>query len=113
MSLLVIGTVAFDDIETPFGRAEKIVGGAGTYIAWAASYFTKGIRMVVPAHSFKFAATLQEAQAGDAPTLIRIQTKAGHGSVSTKQTIELQTDVYAFTWENMGVTPDFSKVVKD
>jgi sugar/nucleoside kinase (ribokinase family) len=46
MSLLVIGTVAFDDIETPFGRAEKIVGGAGTFIAWAASYFTNDIRMV-------------------------------------------------------------------
>ena len=46
MSLLVIGTVAFDDIETPFGRAEKIVGGAATYIAWAASYFTGGIRLV-------------------------------------------------------------------
>ena len=46
MSLLVIGTVAFDDIETPYGRAEKIVGGAGTYIAWAASYFTDDIRMV-------------------------------------------------------------------
>ncbi len=46
MSLLVIGTVAFDDIETPFGRAEKIVGGAGTYIAWAASYFVDEIRMV-------------------------------------------------------------------
>lgn len=46
MSLLVVGTVAFDDIETPFGRAEKIVGGAATYIAWAASYFTDGIRMV-------------------------------------------------------------------
>ncbi len=46
MSLLVIGSVAFDDIETPFGHAEKIVGGAGTYIAWSASYFTKGIRMV-------------------------------------------------------------------
>lgn len=46
MSLLVIGTVAFDDIETPFGRAEKIVGGAATYIAWAASYFTDDIRMV-------------------------------------------------------------------
>ncbi|MEO5907082.1 MAG: prolyl oligopeptidase family serine peptidase, partial [Saprospiraceae bacterium] len=68
---------------------------------------------VVPAHSFKFAARLQEAQAGDAPTLIRIQTKAGHGSVSTKQLIELQTDVYAFTWENMGVKPDFSKQVKN
>lgn len=68
---------------------------------------------VVPAHSFKFAAALQAAQAGDAPTLIRIQTKAGHGSVSTAQQLELQTDVYAFTWENMGITPDFSKVVKD
>jgi prolyl oligopeptidase len=68
---------------------------------------------VVPAHSFKFAARLQECQAGDAPTLIRIQTKAGHGSVSTKQQIELQRDLYAFTWANMGVTPDFSKVIKD
>ena len=46
MSLLVIGSVAFDDIETPFGRAEKIVGGAGTYIAWAASYFVQDIRIV-------------------------------------------------------------------
>jgi sugar/nucleoside kinase (ribokinase family) len=46
MSLLVVGSVAFDDIETPFGRAEKIVGGAGTFIAWAASYFTDHIRMV-------------------------------------------------------------------
>lgn len=46
MNLLVIGTVAFDDIETPFGRAEKIIGGAGTYIAWSASYFIRDIRMV-------------------------------------------------------------------
>jgi prolyl oligopeptidase len=68
---------------------------------------------VVPAHSFKFAAGLQAAQSGEAPTLIRIQTKAGHGSVSTAQQIELQTDVYSFTWANMGVTPDFSQVVKD
>lgn len=68
---------------------------------------------VVPAHSFKFAAQLQACQAGDAPTLIRIQTKAGHGSVSTTQQIELQTDLYAFTWANMGVKPDFSKTVRD
>jgi sugar/nucleoside kinase (ribokinase family) len=46
MNLLVVGSVAFDDIETPFGRAEMIVGGAGTYIAWAASYFVRDIRMV-------------------------------------------------------------------
>lgn len=46
MSLMTVGTVAFDDIETPRGRAEKVVGGAATYIALAASYFTPDIRMV-------------------------------------------------------------------
>lgn len=46
MSLLAIGTAAFDDIETPFGRAEKVIGGAAVYICWAASYFTPNIRMV-------------------------------------------------------------------
>ena len=60
---------------------------------------------VVPAHSFKFAATLQEMHEGDNPVLIRIQTKAGHGSVSTSQVINLQSDIYAFCWENMGVNP--------
>ena len=46
MSLMSIGTVAFDDIETPFGRAEKVVGGACTYISWAASYFIRDIKLV-------------------------------------------------------------------
>jgi sugar/nucleoside kinase (ribokinase family) len=46
MSLLTVGTVAFDDIETPFGRAEKIVGGAATYIALAASYYTDQLKIV-------------------------------------------------------------------
>lgn len=46
MSLLVVGTVAFDDIETPFGHAEKVVGGAATYIALAASYYTRKINIV-------------------------------------------------------------------
>ena len=43
MSLLSIGTVAFDTIETPFGRAEMVIGGACTYISYAASYFTDDI----------------------------------------------------------------------
>lgn len=60
---------------------------------------------VVPAHSFKFAARLQEAHTGNQPVLIRIQTNAGHGSVSTKQRIELTADQYAFVWKNMGVRP--------
>ncbi len=46
MSLLTIGTVAFDTIETPTGRAEMVIGGACTYISWAASYFTKNIHLV-------------------------------------------------------------------
>ena len=46
MSLLTVGTVAFDDIETPTGRAEKVVGGACTYISLAASYFVNPVRVV-------------------------------------------------------------------
>lgn len=45
MSLLTIGTVAFDSIETPFGKAEMVVGGACTYISYAASYFTDKINL--------------------------------------------------------------------
>ncbi|MCE9607177.1 MAG: prolyl oligopeptidase family serine peptidase [Planctomycetia bacterium] len=52
---------------------------------------------VVPAHSFKFAAALQAAQAGDAPTLIRIETSAGHGAgTPTTKQIEKLADTYAF-----------------
>ncbi len=40
MSLIVVGSMAFDAIETPFGKSDKIIGGAGTYIAWCASNFT-------------------------------------------------------------------------
>jgi sugar/nucleoside kinase (ribokinase family) len=46
MSLLVVGTVAFDAIETPFGKTDKIVGGAASYIALASSYFTNHIDLV-------------------------------------------------------------------
>ncbi len=46
MSLVVVGSMAFDAIETPFGKSNKIVGGAATYIAWSASNFTKPIKQV-------------------------------------------------------------------
>jgi sugar/nucleoside kinase (ribokinase family) len=46
MSLLTIGSVAFDTIETPAGRVERVIGGACTYISWAASYFTDKIHLV-------------------------------------------------------------------
>jgi sugar/nucleoside kinase (ribokinase family) len=46
MGLLTVGSVAFDDIQTPLGHAEKIVGGAATYISLAASYFTSDLKLV-------------------------------------------------------------------
>ncbi len=59
---------------------------------------------VVPAHSFKYAATLQEAQGGDAPVLIRIETNAGHGAGKpTAKVIEEQADIYGFLMKNLGM----------
>ncbi len=59
---------------------------------------------VVPAHSFKFAARLQECNAGSAPTLIRIETKAGHGAGKpTTKVIEEMTDVWSFVFYNLGM----------
>jgi prolyl oligopeptidase len=58
---------------------------------------------VVPAHSFKFAAGLQEKQAGTNPVLIRIETKAGHGAGKpTSMIIDEYADIFAFTFYNMG-----------
>ncbi len=65
---------------------------------------------VVPAHSFKFAATLQENQLGDNPVLIRIETNAGHGAgTPTSKQIEQAADRYSFAWYNMGVVPPLAK----
>jgi len=58
---------------------------------------------VVPAHSFKFAAQLQAKQSGNAPTMIRIETNAGHGAgTPVSKTIEQYADIYGFTLYNMG-----------
>jgi len=58
---------------------------------------------VVPAHSFKFAAELQAKQSGTNPTLIRIETNAGHGAgTPVSKTIEQYADIYGFTLYNMG-----------
>ncbi|BDD06229.1 prolyl oligopeptidase family serine peptidase [Aureibacter tunicatorum] len=65
---------------------------------------------VVPAHSFKFAATLQEKNQGSNPVLIRIETKAGHGAGKpTSKIIEEKADVYSFAWYNMMFEPKLQK----
>jgi hypothetical protein len=67
---------------------------------------------VVPAHSFKFAARLQEYNDGTNPTVIRIETRAGHGAgKSTEQIIDEQTDKWAFMFYNMQFNP-YSDYVK-
>lgn len=59
---------------------------------------------VVPAHSFKFAATLQEKYKGNSPMLIRIETKAGHGAGKpTTKMIEEASDVWSFVFQNLGM----------
>ena len=62
---------------------------------------------VVPAHSFKFAATLQAMNGGENPVLIRVETKSGHGSSNTSKALDATADVYAFAMQNLGVAPKF------
>jgi len=63
---------------------------------------------VVPAHSFKFAATLQDANNGNYPSLIRIDTKAGHGAGKPiGKVIDAQSDMWSFVMFNLGMNPKF------
>jgi len=60
---------------------------------------------VVPAHSFKYIATMQEKYKGKNPLLIRIDTNSGHGASNTKKNIETIADIYSFIFSEMGVVP--------
>lgn len=75
-------------------------------VAYPATLVTTGDHddRVVPAHSFKFAAQLQENQSGDLPVLIRIETNAGHGAgTPVSKTIDQYADIFSFTLYNMGI----------
>ena len=82
MSLLTVGSVAFDALETPFGKTDKIVGGAATYISLSASYFTKKNNIVA-------------VVGGDFPKEM-IETLQQHG-VNTDG-IEIKEDGKTFFW---------------
>ncbi len=102
MSLLVVGTVAFDAIETPFGKTDKIIGGAATYISMAASYFTKGINLVsVVGDDFPDTTIKQLQKQGISTT--GLQVKQGrksffwsgryHNDMNTRDTLDTQLNV--------------------
>ncbi|MBN8691995.1 MAG: bifunctional hydroxymethylpyrimidine kinase/phosphomethylpyrimidine kinase [Bacteroidetes bacterium] len=104
MSLLVVGTVAFDAIETPFGKTDKIVGGAASYITLAASYFYNKINLVsVIGDDFpeEFLNTLKKQGAN----LDGLQIKKGqksffwagkyHNDLNSRDTLDTQLNVLA------------------
>ena len=75
-------------------------------VAYPATLLTTGDHddRVVPAHSFKFTAQLQENQSSDSPVLIRIETNAGHGAgTPVSKTIDQYADIFSFTLYNMGI----------
>lgn len=104
MSLLAVGTVAFDDIQTPFGHAEKAIGGAATYITLAASYLTNDIRLVSVVGDDFPQATLNELKKRGVD-LAGLQIKKGeksfywagkyHINMNSRDTLDTQLNVLA------------------
>lgn len=62
---------------------------------------------VVPAHSYKFAAVLQNTYKGSRPMILRVETRSGHGAVNRQKAIDNVTDKYAFMWWEMGFRPTY------
>lgn len=102
MSLLVVGTVAFDAIETPFGKTDKIVGGAASYISLAASYFHKEIGLVSVIGD-DFPQEFLNILKGKGVNLSGLQIKKGeksffwagkyHNDLNSRDTLETQLNV--------------------
>ncbi|MEM9886461.1 MAG: PfkB family carbohydrate kinase [Bacteroidota bacterium] len=104
MSLLTVGTVAFDNIETPYGTANKIVGGAATYISLAASYFTDKLQLVSVIGD-DFPQEVLDQMKAKGVDLKGLQVKAGepsffwagryHDNMNQRDTLDTQLNVLA------------------
>ena len=102
MSILIVGTVAFDAIETPFGKTDKIVGGAATYIGLSASFFSNNLKLVsvvgddFPKEAIK---TLEQHNVDTKGLQIKEGEKTFfwsgkyHNDMNTRDTIETQLNV--------------------
>jgi hypothetical protein len=104
MSLLVVGSMAFDAIETPFGKSDKIIGGAATYIAWSASNFCKPIKQISVV-GYDFPKEELDALEQRGVQLEGVQVKQDeksffwsgryHMDMNTRDTVETQLNVLA------------------
>ena len=104
MSLLTVGTVAFDSIETPFGKADKIVGGAATFIGLSASYFVDRVN-VVSVIGDDFPTTVLDDMKTRGIDLEGLQVKPGeksffwagkyHNNMNSRDTLDTQLNVLA------------------
>ena len=104
MSLIVVGSVAFDAIETPFGKTDKIVGGAASYITLASSYFTKNIHLVSVIGD-DFPQDFLNLLKNEGVSLDGLEIKKGeksffwsgkyHNDLNTRDTLETQLNVLA------------------
>ena len=102
MSLIVVGSMAFDAIETPFGKSDRIVGGAATYIAWSASNFTQPIKQISVVGG-DFPQEELDALAGRGVDLAGVQIKKDeksffcsgkyHMDMNTRDTLDTQLNV--------------------
>src|SRR5690606_33731349 len=101
------GTAQDDKAMFDYLLGYSLVHNVKSGVEYPATLITTGDHddRVVPAHSFKFAAEIQEKQSGDNPVLIRIETNAGHGAgTPVSKTIEQYADIFGFTLYNMGYT---------
>lgn len=104
MSLIVVGSMAFDAIETPFGKSDRIIGGAATYIAWSASYFCKPIKQISVV-GYDFPKEELEALESRGVEMEGVQIKQDeksffwsgkyHTDMNTRDTLETQLNVLA------------------
>ncbi|CAL1521300.1 PfkB family carbohydrate kinase [Chitinophaga sp. MM2321] len=112
MSLTVVGTMAFDEIETPFGKSGKIIGGSATYIAWAASNFVKPINQVSVVGE-DFPQSELDALSAKGVALDGVQIKKGEKSFywSGKYHMDMNTRDSLAT--DLNVLADFQPVIPE
>lgn len=112
MSLTVVGTMAFDEIETPFGKSGKIIGGSATYIAWAASNFVQPINQVsVIGEDFPQAEL--DALTAKGVALDGVQHKAGEKSFYWSGRYHMDMNTRDSLATELNVLADFQPVIPE